>query len=147
MERFWSKVQKGGPDECWEWQAGRHKFGHGKFRLPTGHIGSHRMAWQLTYGPIPPGMWVLHHCDNPPCCNPRHLYLGTAQDNTRDREVRGRHPHPAKDVCKYGHVLTDDNVYVTYPPSHKGRPFRQCRLCMNRRQREYHARKTKGPQT
>lgn len=51
---------------------------------------THRLAWQLANGPIPIGMFVCHHCDNPPCCNPEHLFLGTALDNNRDRHEKGR---------------------------------------------------------
>ena len=65
---------------------GDRPIGHGK------HQGSsaHRWAWERTHGPVPPGMWVLHHCDNPPCWNVDHLYLGNAQDNVTDRQARGR---------------------------------------------------------
>lgn len=56
-----------------------------------GMRGVHRVAWEAWNGTIPAGMWVLHHCDNPPCCNPAHLYLGTPADNNRDRDERGRH--------------------------------------------------------
>jgi hypothetical protein len=55
--------------------------------------GGHRFAWELAYGPIPDGLWVLHHCDNPPCVNIDHLYLGTVKDNTADMMRRGRMRH------------------------------------------------------
>jgi len=84
-ERFWSKVDKNAPNGCWLWTAGKAR-GYGYFRIRTkkNKVRAHRMAWELTYGPIPEGMNVLHSCDNPPCCNPAHLFLGTQVDNVRD---------------------------------------------------------------
>jgi len=143
MQRFWDKVAVGGPDECWLWTAQTSKGGYGKFKFSweRGHVTSHRMVWEFIRGaPLPPGQWVLHRCHVPACVNPRHLYLGTAADNARDRERAGHGFKPRK-KCKHGHEWTDENTYITYPASHGGRPFRQCRTCMNRRQREYEKRK------
>lgn len=90
-ERFWSKVAVGAPGECWEWKRSRLPRGYGRFRQPTGHEYAHRVAWRLTNGPIPDGMVVRHYvCDNPPCCNPAHLRLGTQGDNNDDSVSRGR---------------------------------------------------------
>jgi hypothetical protein len=89
-ERFWSKVAIGAADECWEWQASRHPQGYGQFQLKRYPVRASRLAWQLTHGPIPDGQHILHKCDNPPCCNPAHLFLGTAGDNNRDRNSKGR---------------------------------------------------------
>lgn len=92
-ERFWAKVRVTGPDDCWEWAAGRSKHGYGRvdFHYPgkTSRIAS-RVAWEMTHGPIPDGLHVLHECDNPPCCNPAHLFLGTHLDNVRDMHRKGR---------------------------------------------------------
>lgn len=60
-------------------------------------IGTHVAAWEATHGPVPKGLWVLHHCDNPICCNPGHLFLGTAADNTQDSWRKGRHAFQRKD--------------------------------------------------
>lgn len=84
-DRFWSRVDVGAPNACWEWQGARDSFGYGQAREAT-----HRTAWALTHGPIPSGMCVCHRCDNPPCCNPDHLFLGTRADNNRDRHAKGR---------------------------------------------------------
>lgn len=98
--RFWVKVAIGGPDTCWPWLAYRGKSKRG---LDYGKIGidgrihfAHRIAWELTNGPIPDGLRVLHRCDNPPCCNPAHLFLGTQGDNVQDMWDKQRHGARAK---------------------------------------------------
>ncbi len=94
-ERFWSKVDKSaGPDSCWEWQGTLvgAEPSYGSFYFGGGKQRAHRVAHTLANGPIPEGMWVLHHCDNPPCCNPAHLFLGTDADNLRDSFAKGRQP-------------------------------------------------------
>lgn len=88
--RFWSKVQTGDLDVCWPWRAGLTTAGYGSFSFKSDlHIAS-RVAYQLAHGEIPDGLIVRHTCDNPPCCNPRHLLTGTQMDNAIDRAVRGR---------------------------------------------------------
>jgi len=84
-------VQRGGPDECWEWTAYRFT-GYGRIKVGKRVIKAHRVSWELAHGPITGGLFVLHHCDNPPCVNPAHLYLGNGADNARDRGDRDRHP-------------------------------------------------------
>lgn len=87
--RFWAKVIK--QAECWPFTGAKHHFGYGVFRPPgKAMTTSHRVAWELTHGPIPDGQCVLHRCDNPPCCNPDHLFLGTQEDNARDRVAKRR---------------------------------------------------------
>lgn len=95
-DRFWSKVAKTeSQDDCWEWTAGCQKSGYGQFSIRTGEkISAHRMAWILTNGDIPDGLCVLHSCDNPPCCNPRHLFTGTQGDNIHDMIRKGRYNAP-----------------------------------------------------
>ena len=92
VNRFWSLVKKTGEDDgCWEWQASRSGFGHGQFFIQgRGVIGAHRFAYELSNGPIPDGLHCRHRCDNPPCCNPRHLFIGTALDNILDCVNKGR---------------------------------------------------------
>lgn len=89
-ERFWEKVDIRSDNECWEWQGSRHhkwKYGHFKFEGKTEE--AHRISWMLSYGKYPE-LLVLHTCDNPPCVNPKHLFLGTNDDNMKDMARKGR---------------------------------------------------------
>lgn len=87
---FWERVEKKGPDDCWFWKLGLFSSGYGQLRDGSKKRRAHRVAYELTYGPLPPCICVLHHCDNRPCCNPAHLFLGTHGDNARDRKDKGR---------------------------------------------------------
>ncbi len=89
-KRFWSKVAIGEPHECWEWTAGKDANSYGRILVRSHNLHAHRVAWRLTFGAIPDGLCVCHHCDNPDCCNPYHLFLGSMADNMADRDAKGR---------------------------------------------------------
>jgi hypothetical protein len=78
---------------CIEWTGTLDGKGYGKKWVHGRYVGAHRLAFADAHGPIPAGLDVLHHCDNPPCVNPGHLFLGTAVDNARDMVAKGRHRH------------------------------------------------------
>jgi hypothetical protein len=90
-ELIWDSLDTAGGDtrRCWEWRGARSR-GYGVLVIDGRTKGAHRVVYELLVGPIPEGMYVCHHCDNPPCCNPAHLFLGTAEDNTDDMVSKGR---------------------------------------------------------
>jgi hypothetical protein len=92
--RFWHKVKRASPDECWLWLGAKIAFGHGQFRTNAGTQYAHRHSWEMQHGPVPGDLCVLHRCDVPACVNPAHLFLGTREENLADmrRKKRGCNP-------------------------------------------------------
>lgn len=126
IERFWSKVKK--TESCWIWCGGKIKDGYGHFHLNRKQHKAHRISWQIINGEIPPGIWACHHCDNPSCVRPDHLFLGTTSDNQIDSAKKGRHAEVKKTHCPYGHPYSADNTVV-------GRLGRCCKQCHRARAR------------
>lgn len=92
--RFWERVDKRGPDECWPYLGSiTSKHGYGCSAFHGRVLGAHRVAWMLTKGAIPDGLAVLHKCDNRICCNTAHHFLGTWKDNSDDKIKKGRYRH------------------------------------------------------
>ncbi len=100
-ERFWSKLDKKGHDDCWLWLASKDRKGYGRFVIGRKRVRANRVAYFLEHGAIPDGLLVCHDCpngDNPACCNPSHLWAGTNDENNADKEEKGRANHPTGDL-------------------------------------------------
>jgi len=131
IDRFWSKVAKAGAGDCWPWSASTVRGGYGKFSIESRYVQAHRLSWVLAHGQISGALLVLHRCDNPPCVNPSHLFLGTHLDNVIDMYAKGRQPNRARTSCLRGHELTNDNTY------HFASGKRACRRCVLARPRRH----------
>lgn len=120
--RFWAKVDRGDPDECWEWTAGRNQCGYGLFWFGR-TVGAHRVAYMIERGTIPEGLTVDHLCRNRACQNAAHMEVVTHRENVLRGETNAG-INARKTHCKHGHEFTPENTYRR-PGSSK----RTCRAC------------------
>lgn len=148
---FWSLVRTG--PGCWEWQGVRGSKGYGIFYVAKQQVRAHRFSYEATHGPIPAGLLICHHCDNPPCVRPDHLFAGTSRENRQDAIAKGRirraaprvarprrapAPRPVRPVrenCLYGHPL--DRVVVRSTGSKQ----RYCGTCHREHERRRYERR------
>lgn len=117
---------------CWNWIGIRHKKGYGLTKYKGRRMGAHRLAailWLKLDFNSP--LHVLHKCDNPPCFNPKHLFLGTNRDNQLDSVAKGRHASTRKTHCRNGHAYVPENIYFI----DNGKE-RRCKKCSQIREKK-----------
>jgi hypothetical protein len=127
--RFWQRVRVLDPDDCWEWQGGTDGQGYGTFWFEGRSIKAHRAAYYYGRGYrgwVPAGgLKVCHHCDNPPCCNPAHLFLGTQADNLADMRKKGRQRGPRGDRSATAKLTPAQVADIRATYARRGRPGRK----------------------
>ena len=112
-ESFWSRVDIKGPDDCWEWTGNRTSKNYGKLPFHWEGRSASRYSYYLNIDPdFDRSMFVCHHCDNPPCVNPKHLFLDTQKGNMQDMAKKGRSRGQKVTHCPQGHEYTKENTYV-----------------------------------
>lgn len=129
-ERFHSKYEKS-PNGCWEWKSEKHKGGYGTIGFNGKTERASRLSYMIHKGEIPKGMHVCHTCDNPPCVNPEHLFIGTASDNAKDAERKGRlfRARGPQKMCRNGHDKTDPNNVILVKKKGRANPISYCKTC------------------
>jgi hypothetical protein len=142
VDDFWQQVEKTHEWGCWLWRGSPNHQGYGLWK--SRHL-AHRESWRRTHGPIEGGLFVLHICDQHACVNPRHLYLGTHEQNAIDASVRGRLHSPRKQYCPKGHAKEGDNLILV---KSRGNDSYRCRRCDNERKNnaQKEARRARGLQ-
>lgn len=129
LNRFWAKVDTKTENECWEWTASKNNKGYGQFAINKIAKSTHRISYTIHKGEIPDTMSICHTCNNPPCVNPKHLYIGTDTQNMRQAADEKRLASQKKTHCKSGHEFTPQNTAL-YKQKKRGDVLtRVCRTC------------------
>lgn len=132
-QRFFARLRIA-ESGCWEWTHRAKLKGYGQISIGGKHFMAHRLSYLLFVGPIPDGLFVCHRCDNPLCCNPSHLWVGSVRDNHRDMIAKNR-GWRLQEYCTKGlHRMVGENIYVT--PNGGARRCRECSLARCKRYRE-----------
>src|ERR1043166_767929 len=112
---------------CWIWQGWCNPWGYGTTVYRKKNWMVHRLTFVLWKGAIPQRHYICHTCDNPPCCNPEHLWAGMSRENLKDCVAKGRHDQATRTVCVNGHPLTPENIRLHHEKT--GKIKRHCKLC------------------
>lgn len=134
-ESFWARVDRSG--ECWLWQGSKNSDGYGSLKYQGRMLSPHRLAYELSVGPIPEGSDLDHLCRNRACANPDHLEVVTRKENVMRGEGVAAH-HARQTHCKYGHEFSTENTLLLH---RKRGTERICRECHRRNNRANKARR------
>ena len=140
-EDIFRNIQISSEEDCWIYKGKQkpNKTGHLEVWLNGKKRGVYVHSYEHYIGPVPKGICVLHKCDNPPCCNPKHLFLGTRADNARDREAKGRNYMANRKYCIRGHEYAICGFYVRVYKENM--QMRVCKECAKDNRRRYYERK------